>query len=108
MMTHMHFSEWFAIAMLVFTVGAPVFFLILSFMRHHLDDPQCAKYGVFTSDPSSHADIPAACKPSALHQRSWWNTVNVGWVWFSLAVAAIWAAIVLGAFVASHWNPTLH
>lgn len=98
-------EEWFVLAMLVFTVGAPVVFLLMSWRRHHMDDLDCSKYEVFSNDPDFRIEdspsMPAACKPQYLQKRAWWSSINTTWVWFSLATAVVWVAIMLIAFFAS-------
>ncbi len=98
-------DEWFAMAMLFVTVGLPIFFLVMSLRRGHLNDPDCSKYEMFNTDEDYNAnempDLPATCRPRTMQKRPWWNAVNTSWVWVTLGIGVVWAAIMIGAFIAS-------
>lgn len=102
---NVRWEEWFSIAMLIFTVGFPVFFLIMSFRRHHLDNPDCTKFNLFRLDPGYNAKeqppMPSSCDVQYLQKRSWLTSVNTAWVWVTLGIGGIWVAIMLIAFIAS-------
>ena len=104
-------DEWFILAMMVFTLGAPVFFLIYFWRRHYMDNPDCSKYDMLRTDPDLRADervdLPSSCEPSYLQSRPWWNSVNTTWVWVSLGIAFVWFLIMIIGFVASRGIPEL-
>jgi hypothetical protein len=95
--------EWFSIVMLFVTVGVPIFFLIYNYRRHRLDDPDCSKYEVFTTDSSIRGNpempMPASCRP--------FNSVNTAWIWVSIAIGGLWFILMLGAFLVSRVEPGL-
>ncbi len=98
-------DEIFILSMIVFTVGAPVVYLVYLYRKHTMDDPDCSKYSMFQTDPDIRPDeepqMPTSCQPAYLSRRPWWNSVNTSWLFFTLGVAVIWVAIMLGAFFAS-------
>ncbi len=104
-------NEWFTMGMLVFTLGAPVFFLLYFFRKHTMDDPDCSKYNVFTTDPGTrpeeHPNMPASCQPSYLQSRPWWNSVNTTWLWVSLGIGAVWLVIMVVAFLLARMSPEM-
>lgn len=97
--------EIFTLLISVFTLGAPLFFLIYFYRRHYLDNLDCSKYEVFTTDPSigphEQPPLPVSCEPRFLDNRPWWNSVNTGWFWITLAIAGIYFLITLVGFIAS-------
>ncbi len=103
-------NEWFTIFIIVFTTGAPVFFLIYFFKNHLMDDPDCSKYDFFALDPDMKPDEqphePLSCQPRYLNQRPWWNPINSGWFWVSIGLATIYFIITIGAFLISRSFPS--
>lgn len=95
--------ELFSIGMLFVTLALPMFFLIQAFRRHHMDDLDCSKFEVFSSESGpgdvDFAPVPAVCQPGYL--RPWAHAVNVQWIWVTLGIGAVWGLIMLGAFVAA-------
>lgn len=104
-------DEWFTLAMLVFTVGAPLFFLIYFYRRHFLDSPDCSKYTMFELDPDRRPgegpSSPASCQPGYLQARPWVKSVNSSWFWVTVGIGVIYVLMILVAFIASRGIPEL-
>lgn len=97
--------EWFSLAMLFVTLAFPLFFMWQAWRRHFLDDLDCSKFEVFSTDTAPGGaempEMPYACRPGFIAQRPWAHAINVEWIWVTLAIAVIWGLIMLGAFIAS-------
>jgi hypothetical protein len=103
------FMNYFAFGMLFLTLGGFMFFLILAFRRHHLDDPECSKFEVFTTDPDYRPgempNAPTSCQPANLRRMPWDHAVNTGWFWVTIGFGLLWGLIMIGAFAISRVHP---
>lgn len=103
--------DWFTMAALLLTLGGFMFFLIFSFLRHRMDDPDCSKYEVFTSDsdirPEEQPAQPVSCQPRYLKKRSWFDPVNQGWLWVTVGIGVLWGAVMIGVYLMSYVFPQL-
>jgi hypothetical protein len=104
----LRWMDVFTMAMLFVVISLPLFFVILGLRNHYLDDPDCSKFEVFTTDPEEHKAMPVSCQPRYLNRRSRWNSINTTWIAVIFGIAVIYTAILVIVFWVSRYSPALH